>query len=430
MCDLNDNMDIIDAHITKLNNMEIGGRNLAEKHTECFTLCTINKLNNADTCTFTPNLVDVSVPSKKYSKIMINATGNLFLAAGIYYRLNGEYNATSKFVIGHEYTISMYIKANTQCNLSGNQPCLPTTMFSNVTHSNDGGIRNNIATTKWVKYVATGTYTGDNTDAITLYTNKVPFETEIYVSSLKVEAGNKATDWTPAPEDIDERINTHTHAVANAVTNGFMSNINFKRLNWLISRDVNNASNYAGAAMGEDEGRLVRLSEAVYDVNTSANKYFIGIGSSGSLYTGVGLNGANATWREIALANKVGSYETGTWTPTPSYDAQGHTDPDLTGSGTYAKVGRVVFITGWCYNSSASSTGFPLYAITNLPFTPSTMAYGLTARNIVVTDTANDLVTPTGLKFGTYYSNGSLNLRGMTGSNTSSTWYFDGYYYV
>lgn len=427
MCDLNDNMDIIDKHITKLNNMEIGGRNLAEKHTECFTLCTINKINNADTCTFTPNLVDVSVPSKKYSKIVINEPGNLFFAAGIYYRLNGEYNATSKFVVGHEYTISMYIKANTQCKFSGNQPCLPTTMFSNITHSNDGDISNDIATTKWVKYVATGTYTGDTTGAITYYLDKMPTDTEVYISSLKIESGNKVTDWTKAPEDFENIMNNHTHNAATATTSGYINSVNYKRINWLINKDV---ANCGGTQMsGESYGRTLRLSETIYDASDSVDKYFIGVGSSGKVYSGVGLNGANATWREIALADKVASYETGTWTPCPCYSASGLQDPSLIGAGTYVKVGRIVYITGWCYNSSGS-TGFPLYAITNLPFVPSTMAYGLTARNIVVTDSTNDFFTPTTLKFGTYYTNGMLNLRGMTDSNTSATWFFDGYYYV
>lgn len=231
--------------------------------------------------------------------------------------------------------------------------------------------------------------------------------------------------------DINENmdiIDKHTHKVATATTSGYINSANYKRINWLISKNV---ANYGGTQMsGESYGRILRLSETIYDASDSVDKYFIGVGSSGKVYRGVGLNGADVAWKEIALSDKVASYETGVWTPSPCYTASGLQNPSLTGSGTYVKVGRIVYITGWCYNSDSPSTAFSLFAITNLPFVPSTMAYGLTARNIVVTDSTNDFITPTTLKFGTYYSNGMLNLRGMTGSNTSATWFFDGYYYV
>lgn len=54
------------------------------------------------------------------------------------------------------------------------------------------------------RFVAySGLYTADGTITGNRYYNKVK------ITNLKLEKGNKTTDWTPAPEDVDNKINTN-----------------------------------------------------------------------------------------------------------------------------------------------------------------------------------------------------------------------------
>lgn len=84
-----------------------------------------------------------------------------------------------------EYTLSFWAKADEE-----------TTIQSNVAINNN--IVSHQLTTEWKKYVIT--YTTATYGSLTFRPNYAGVA--IYLANVKLELGNKATDWTPAPEDL------------------------------------------------------------------------------------------------------------------------------------------------------------------------------------------------------------------------------------
>lgn len=70
--------------------------------------------------------------------------------------------------------------------------------------------------TEYKKYVCTieSTVTVHN-GTLSFSFNEIP--ADIYITNVKLEKGNKATDWTPAPEDIDANIESVTNDVNKAI---------------------------------------------------------------------------------------------------------------------------------------------------------------------------------------------------------------------
>ncbi|MDB1956827.1 hypothetical protein PMY38_11135, partial [Clostridium tertium] len=74
-------------------------------------------------------------------------------------------------------------------------------------------LENEIVKGKWIKVVVTG-------KAKDVYTKSVAFvigfdkNCEVYISKPKLERGNKATDFTVAPEETDEKIEANTTAIS------------------------------------------------------------------------------------------------------------------------------------------------------------------------------------------------------------------------
>ena len=99
--------------------------------------------------------------------------------------------------IGQKYTLSFWVKGDTTCNLSvAGDSC-------NVT-------------AEWQKRVIT--FTASNESIAMLFETVGTY----YIYHPKLEIGNKATDWSPAPEDTDESIEDAKSEASDAVgkTNG------------------------------------------------------------------------------------------------------------------------------------------------------------------------------------------------------------------
>lgn len=84
-----------------------------------------------------------------------------------------------------EYTLSFWAKADEE-----------TSIQSNVANNNNIVIHQ--LTTEWKKYAIT--YTTVTYGSLTFRPNYAGVA--IYLANVKLELGNKATDWTPAPEDL------------------------------------------------------------------------------------------------------------------------------------------------------------------------------------------------------------------------------------
>ncbi len=121
----------------------------------------------------------------------------------------------------------------------------------------------------------------------------------------------------------------------------------------------------------------------------------------------------------------------GTWKPTPVYGTNGQTDPDLTGSGMYTKIGKVVFVSGYMYNITNPRDAFALFGITNLPYKPSATGYNFNATSVVVVTNNTDIITTSDYKSGTYYDSTKDQLTlTITHDMTRTMWYLQGYYFT
>lgn len=116
----------------------------------------------------------------------------------------------------------------------------------------------------------------------------------IYIKKIKLELGNKNTDWTPAPEDVDETINTErterqsaietkANEITSKVSETYVSNSalnHYKEevstqfsqtksdFTWSINRSVTDAKNEMNGQISSVNGRLDGLKQTADNVNS------------------------------------------------------------------------------------------------------------------------------------------------------------------
>ena len=140
--------------------------------------------------------------------------------------------------------------------------------------------------------------------------NKGVGTVEIYAP--KFELGNKATDWTPAPEDVDNAINeerttrqsaieTKANEITSKVSETYVSNSAFehyqntvssqftqtkKDFTWSINQSVTDAKNEMNGQIGSVNGRVDGLKETTDNVNNymSFDKDGLTLGKSDSAF--------------------------------------------------------------------------------------------------------------------------------------------------
>lgn len=134
----------------------------------------------------------------------------------------------------------------------------------------------------------------------------------IILSNFKLEKGNKATDWTPAPEDVDEAINTErterqsaietkANEITSKVSETYVSNSAFehyqntvssqftqtkKDFTWSINQSVTDAKNEMNGQIGSVNGRVDGLKKTTDNVNNymSFDKDALTLGKSGNKF--------------------------------------------------------------------------------------------------------------------------------------------------
>lgn len=153
-----------------VNDIQIGGVNL------CIGSATKNFAQYSIGGTFAFSLSsDDSVLSKYIINIKCTASGR------------GFYSNVAKCVVGETYTWSFYAK----CTAS---------KTGIVGHEIGGGQKQITITTEWKKFTHTFVASASQYGSFTWYLGWNTNET-LYIHSFKFEKGNKATDWTAAPED-------------------------------------------------------------------------------------------------------------------------------------------------------------------------------------------------------------------------------------
>ena len=106
---------------------------------------------------------------------------------------------------------------------------------------------------------------------------------EISVRKIKIEIGNKATEWTPAPQDTDE-------AIADKVTNTQMNSaINNATADMATNSSVNNAISNATADMATNTG----VTNAINNIAIGGRNYIYGGrgGSNSGYFSGFSTHG-------------------------------------------------------------------------------------------------------------------------------------------
>lgn len=189
---------------TEFNNLQVGGRNLLTKTNQGKTYWSFNKQNGT-----------VSIESYETIGVKINCTVASTGYALILYAF--EQKQVNLLEPNMEYVLSFdLISSNTVA--ASVRICQPdaTDMLANaVAFHVDAG-------TKWVHKSVTL-----RTNALTLdksnqfvYINGFNKVGTVCFKNLKLEKGNKATDWTPAPEDVDSSIKS-VATIANQTANKF-----------------------------------------------------------------------------------------------------------------------------------------------------------------------------------------------------------------
>lgn len=165
---------------TKVNSIEIGGRNLV-MNSHVLNNLYYSQGSYLGTKTF---VVDTEALSKQHIAFTCTTAGT-----GYHFPVFGK----TADKVGNTYTWSFYAK----CSVAKS---------GSVGHES-GGIKTISITTSWQKFTHTFTYNDSAYSSFTFYLNFLVGET-LYIRDFKIEKGNKATDWTPAPEDVSTQIET------------------------------------------------------------------------------------------------------------------------------------------------------------------------------------------------------------------------------
>lgn len=151
---------------------------------------------------------DQSVPSGVYSNVRFNSQING--TVDFYYSAADILQSLKKIKVSTTYTLSFF--ARYKSGIDDITDFAPKSVISagsaTVTYDNDRCTTPNLSTA-WQRYILTFKLTGTVSDFRLrfLFNNcKSTDVSAIQLSSLKLEEGNVATDWSPSAEDIDQSV--------------------------------------------------------------------------------------------------------------------------------------------------------------------------------------------------------------------------------
>lgn len=193
---------------SNVDNMEIGGRNLQSN-------ADFNKPLSGTWRYATQNMsISEDVLCDGYKSVKILRT-NATTTGSTIYLYSGADKIPAKH--GEEFTMSFmyYIPEDVTQEIDGS-------FYAGVYFYKDKGagagskridLAKEIVKGKWTKVIVTGKATDIDTKSVAFV---IGFDKncEVYISKPKLERGNKATDFTVAPEDTDEKIEANTTAIS------------------------------------------------------------------------------------------------------------------------------------------------------------------------------------------------------------------------
>ena len=244
----------------KIDNLQIGGRNLL-----------------LSTQTFKPNFGlsgAPETPTKDVDGFYYVSLSNSFL--------NYIYQFID-LVLGQTYTISFVAKCDSNVQLE----------IKDDSYNNAALAYATIDSKDWKLY-STTFVVGIKKDTPNVFFLTRQDSATIYIKKIKLELGNKNTDWTPAPEDVDEAINTErterqsaietkANEITSKVSETYVSNSAFEHyqntvstqftqtkndFTWSINQSVTDAKNEIGGQIDSVNGRVDGLKQTTDNVNS------------------------------------------------------------------------------------------------------------------------------------------------------------------
>ena len=206
------------------------------------------------------DLSDDSVPSGKYIKFVIS--GNV-ANMGIYFDVSKNVGSLNRLNANNIYTLSFYIKASSETLLRW-EPLVDLQTIIN-------GRKDHSISTEWQKISIQYKWTYTSKHTICFYVEQQSDEPiEINISSPKIELGNKVTDWTPAPEDLEDMISDAQSTANNALNraNGAYSEID--SINSTISNIVKDDNGMVSVVQGSN-GLQIDMSQVTKKLNDAIN---------------------------------------------------------------------------------------------------------------------------------------------------------------
>lgn len=191
----NANANAVSA-VSKVNNLSVGGRNLVLNSHKLD-----DKFYGAGGYLGTFTVVSDSEALSKYHVETKCTTAG----AGPHYPIFQKTADT----IGKTYTWSFWAK----CSVA---------KTGSVGHES-GGQTNISLTTSWKKFSHTWVYADAEYHSFTFYLGFKVGEI-LYIRDFKIEEGTQATTWTPAPEDVDNKVSTANTNASNAVSTANTAN--------------------------------------------------------------------------------------------------------------------------------------------------------------------------------------------------------------
>ena len=324
--------------VTLNSNISVGGRNLLTGTGDYSTKSTVNQTG-----------ITVSSDTFGGTKVLVGtwSSGNMDMG-----RFANAFSISLQ--PDSDYTLSFWAKATAAINVVS-YLFTPSTVASgenssgNTTTASDGAITTTLST-EWERYWVTwhtSTAASQATQVIAVRVGSGASEKTVYVAGVKFEQGNKATDWSPAPEDVDSAISdaakTATSYVTDITGGGVMVHPSDDATTGVrITSDVDimrdgtsviNIGTNDAVRIGVDDNAHVKMlleSDAMSIENESGDEIFsIDSGSTGT--STVALTASLVTWDTTASvdtsAHPVSDTGTasGTTTVTATINGTGYT---------------------------------------------------------------------------------------------------------
>ncbi|MEG2649367.1 MAG: hypothetical protein RSA63_00685, partial [Eubacterium sp.] len=259
-----------------IDGLEVGGRNLLAKN----SFSNSNIFGNSNANTFENNGIKCS-GSVNYSYTGIILKNNL--------------------VIGQEYTFSAIVSSNANATYGKFSIGNSTT---NIDSNYNYGLKSITPNTVNLKVVFTFVATTNNNFSMVIYPyagETPPSQAAIMqVYNIKLEKGNKPTDWTPAPEDVDasiatvdgkfanystttqmnSAINQKADSITSSVsatyaTKGQLQTTDGKFANYSTTTQMNSAITQKADAINLEVAKKVGATEIISKINQSAESVAI-----------------------------------------------------------------------------------------------------------------------------------------------------------